>query len=384
MSLKLPYLKRVSTRINQPQLGFSLVELLIAMTIGIFAVGAALSVLSESEARKRSTGSVNNSNQAGAYAVYQLDQAIRSAGTGLGHESATSLNLPSGYGCFLNIAKSGNQIIPTAGLPAPFSSINSVRLAPVLIKQGATNQDGDIIVTMAGASGLAELPTKFGLSGSSTTTTLNLENNVNFKAADKVLLVGNSDTNCFVSQVESTFMASESSPQLALDGTYHADTIGGHNITDANAYTLNLGQTPHFNMFAVGENNTLVSYNIFDANNAAATTPNPSILVNNVVQMKALYGVEVAGAIQWRKPNGAYRFDKVQNNISKINAIKAIKLALVMKTDLQEKDRVSNNSIWLFNDTNRRTRFKITGTDRKFRHQLFEVTIPVRNNLLQP
>lgn len=328
---------------------------------------------------------MNNINQAGTYAVYQLDQAIRSAGTGLANESATSLGLSTPYGCLLNIAKSGTKIAPQAGFPAPFNVTNHLRVAPVLIRQRPANIGGDVIVTMAGTSGLAELPTKFSLSGGSTTTNLNLENNVNFKADSKVLLVGAANTDCFVSQVNDTFTASEHNSELPLAGDYHKASIGGDDITNANEYVLNLGQVPNFNMFGVGDNNTLFSYNIFEPNNAAASIPNPSVLINNVVQLQALYGIDVAGVIQWVQPSGAtYGFNSMKNNIAAISSIKAIKLAVIMKTDLQEKERVSNNKLYFFSDTNEEMSFNVTGADRKFRHQVFEVTIPVRNSLLQP
>lgn len=363
------------------QSGLSLIELLVAMTVGIFTVGAALSVLSVSEGRKRTTSSVNDINQAGTYAVYKMDQAIRSSGTGFGQNTLTNLGLSSAYGCLVNSKKNGNKILPNQPLPSPFDKTSgNIRLAPVLIKNGAKNTGGDVIISMYGTSGLAELPTKFSSTGS-TNSTLYLDNIVNFMANDKVLLVGAANSNCFVSQIDSNFTASEHSTAIALNGTYYAAKIRGLDISSANSYLLNLGQSPQFKAFAVGSNSNLYSYNFFEPANTLGNNPNPNIIVNNVDQLQAIYGVEIAGVFQWVQPTGDYAMANVNNDISKMASIKAIKLALIMKTDQEAKENVTQDELTLFSDTNQSVQVSIPASDRHYRYQVFETTIPVRNNL---
>jgi type IV pilus assembly protein PilW len=364
--------------------GFSLVELLIAMTIGIVTVAAALSVLKVNEGQKRTTSAVNDINQAGSYAIYQMDQAIRSAGTGLGHEVATSLGLPSAYGCTLNIAKNGVRIAPQNALPVPINKTSgSLRLAPVLIHDGATTNGGDVIITASGASGLAEIPTKFSNAGTSNTV-LNLENNVNFNANDIVLLVGNNNANCFISQVDSGFTASLANDPISLSGNYYAAKISNIDISTVDAYVLNLGQSPNFNIFTVDTSSNLFSYNIFEPPASNTNIQNPNILISNVFQMKAIYGIDDGTGLTWVRPTGAYSIANVRSDIAKIASIKAIKLALIMRTDLTEKQDISPNRITIFSETNVSINISIPADQRNFHYQTFETTIPVRNNLIQP
>ena len=69
-----------SVRLEQ---GFSLIELMVALVIGLVVSLAIYGVLNVNEAHKRTTTSVNDIDQSGTYAIYQLDKIIRSAGSGL-------------------------------------------------------------------------------------------------------------------------------------------------------------------------------------------------------------------------------------------------------------------------------------------------------------
>ncbi len=53
------------------------------MVIGLVLTLAVTSIVTVGEAQKRSTTSTNDMDQAGAYASYVLDRALRSAGSGL-------------------------------------------------------------------------------------------------------------------------------------------------------------------------------------------------------------------------------------------------------------------------------------------------------------
>ena len=62
--------------------GFSLVELMVSMVIGLVLTMAITVVLVRSESSKRSTTSVNDINQTAAYVTYVMDRHLRSAGSG--------------------------------------------------------------------------------------------------------------------------------------------------------------------------------------------------------------------------------------------------------------------------------------------------------------
>jgi type IV pilus assembly protein PilW len=110
--------------------GLSLVELLVAMAIGLVLTLAIATVMVTNEGRKRTINSVNDVNQTGAYASFVLDRALRSAGTGFAQRWQDA------FGCRLNVSLNNTVILPRPGpLPAPFAAVpnGSLRLAPVTV-----------------------------------------------------------------------------------------------------------------------------------------------------------------------------------------------------------------------------------------------------------
>ena len=198
----------------QQQLGFSLIEMMVALVIGLIASLAVYSVLTNFEGRKRTTTSVNSIDQAGTYALYQLDKKMRSAGSGFSAGIGTTKAATTTYGCQLNAISGGTQLLPkTSSFPDAFSAVSTtIRLAPVIIydaSAGAGGVNGDVVLTMAGNSGIAEVFTD--LTGAASSSQLNLANNMNFKANDLVLVarkpVASAIQPCLVEQVDSGFAA---------------------------------------------------------------------------------------------------------------------------------------------------------------------------------
>lgn len=372
------------------QSGFSLIELLVALIVGLLASMAVYSVMSVNEGRKRTTTSVNDIDQAGAYALYQIDQAVRNAGAGLGLEFNESQDVTSTLGCQLHAARSGAQIMPAGTFPAPFAAVNgNIRLAPIVIMDGAAGGGGDVIMAMSGSGGLSEIPTEFSTAASNLLQ-LNLENIVSFRANDRILLLDAASTQpCFISQVNATFVAKEDVSVLPLGGIFYQGVIAGNNITSAQTFAVNLGQTPSFTMLGVGANNILFQYDLFRAAAATADDANPATFIENAYQMHALYGVDIDGndtvaSIQWVTPTGNYASANLLNGSAVASArlatIKAIKIGLVLRASLDEAKKVSNNTLTLFSDT--ASPVTVTLNPNTFRYRAFEATIPLRNNLL--
>ena len=90
------------------QRGLTLIEMLVAMVIGLVVVLAVTSVVSLGEARKRSTTSTNDMNQSGSYAAYMIDRLLRSAGSGFAQTGTRGV-----FGCRLSAARSVDGIATT-------------------------------------------------------------------------------------------------------------------------------------------------------------------------------------------------------------------------------------------------------------------------------
>lgn len=382
------------TPVYSKQSGFSLIELLVAMIIGLIVSLAVYTVLTTFEARKRTTTSVNDTSQANTYALYQLDKKLRSAGSGFSAGLQGVQASVSTFGCLLNVALNGAQLLPRLGaFPGAFASVNpNIRLAPVVILDNVAGAQGDIIIAMSGNSGAAETATP--LTGIPSSTQLNVDNNINFKANDRVLAirspVGAAIQPCLFEQVENGFVPASAAVAVRLGGPYYQSTINGINLAGYidNTQALNLGQAPQFEMFAVGNNNTMFSYDLLNPPSAAPESPNPSIFIEGAYQMHALYGIDNDGdpnvaSINWVAPTGAYAAANLLTGTVAANTllstIKAVKIGLITRTALLEREIVSGASVTLFANA---TPLVVNLDNPNFRYQTAEITVPVRNSLM--
>lgn len=377
----------------------------MALIIGLVVSLAIYGVLSSSEGRKRTTTSTNDIDKAGTFALYQIDQALRSAGSGLvgGVNSGSRIQAASyTIGCQINAANNGTQVLPApATLPAPFDSLPSplnsnpvnFRLAPAIIMDGAAGTGGDVLMVMSGSGGLSETASDF--SAIPTSTTLNMLTVAGFNAGDIALIASPPSATaispCMIEQVSSALIPAAGLSVLPLAGQFYQDTVNGQALTGypSRAVALNLGKDPIFNLFAVGANNTLFKYNLLQPSTIATINdPNPSPFVDSVFQMQALYGVYTTtgnpSTLTWVAPTGAYSAASLLAGTPAANAvlsnIKAIKVGLVLQTALPEKNVVSANTIILFGSTAVPVTVNLTALN--YRYRAIEVTVPLRNALM--
>jgi type IV pilus assembly protein PilW len=390
------------------QVGVSLIELMVALVIGLVVSLAVFTVLNTNEARKRTTTSTNDIDQSAAYASYQLDKALRSAGSGF--VSGVNMNDSSGaasfpntpaadytLGCLLKAAKGGATVIPVAtAYPAPFdnviSTISAIRVAPIIIIDGGSSVRGDVIIAMQGSGGLSESINN--LVAAPATSQLIMTNTAGFTASDKMLLVSTNNAksiaggNCMIQQVTTPFNAAAiTNGAVDLAGDYYQASIGGVNITgfSAASVALNLGKLPAFSMFGVGANNTLFKYDLLLPKVTTGDDRNPMEYVDGVYQLEAIYGVAAtSGALTWTPPTGIFSAATLLNGSAASNTnlknIKAVRIALVMRTSLAEKDVVSSGQTKLFDNVGSALTLD-TSADNHYRFRVIESTIPVRNAL---
>ncbi|WP_193750026.1 PilW family protein [Cupriavidus sp. HMR-1] len=380
-------------------------------------VGAVFGMMSVSEGRKRTTMSVNDINQGGMFALYQLDKAVRSAGSGF------SQNWPLTYGCRLNVNLNGDQILPLpATIAAPFTGLpaqlGGLRLAPVLIVQNGTplaTGSSDVLITMAGNAGFGEIPAEFSgtapaLAGN--VVNLSLVNTMTFNDGNLVLVADRNDAQgnvqpCYVGQVQTGFTGSVA-VQLPLAGAYNASAgkDGDATSISATGIAMNLGNVgagnlPGFAVYGVGANQTLMFYDLLQSGgNGYGTVP----LADGVLEMHALYGIDPNnnGTISWQAPTGAFDAAQLSNGsqtaAANLYAIKAVRIGLILRTSLPERAQqligspstatatgvVSPGPLVLFADVPGLSYTRtLQGAEQNYRYRVFETTIPLRNTLLQ-
>jgi type IV pilus assembly protein PilW len=302
------------------------------------------------------------------------------------------------------MALSGALLAPATAFPAPFNLVStSIKVAPVIIYAGAAGAGGDVIVTMAGNAGLGEAPISFP--DTPTAAAVNLSNHAGVRANDILLLTDISPPSvagvvditavgvapCLMEQVDSTFIPIAGDNKIVpLAGKYYLATIDGHSATDytsdsSSKQVINLGASPNLNMYAVGPNNTLMKYDLMQnlQSNSTLANANPGIYVDGVYQMKALYGVGPA-PLTWFAPTGAFSAASLLTGTAaakkNLKSIKAIKVGVVMRTSLLERETVNASSLILFSDTGLPVTVDLSPTT--FRYRSFEAVIPLRNPLM--
>ena len=414
--------------------GFSLIELLVAMVIGLVVTLAVTSVLIRSEGSKRSSTSVNEINQTGAYTAFVLDRVIRSAGSGY------SQRWSDVYGCLLDVSKAGSSVLPVPATIAASSAFRNItatsaplpiRLAPLIIGKDLANTTGsgaevrgDVLLVMAGSAGVGESPQPVNPGSVDVTTSppqLQLQNTLGYRTSDLVLL---SDTGvsggCMMQQV-GTRAATDYGQVLPLAGDYYKATGTNVALTSFGASTiaLQMGSSttnrPQFFAYAVGENRTLYSYDLLNPLPTGGVDNRPDVAIaDNVVEMRAVYGLDTTtppdGIIDsWRPATGAFAASALTDGSaasrSLLRQIIAVRVGLILRTSLQERSAATSASGATAQETFQQpnaanlTLFEgltdaggtslsytrsVTGGDLLYRYRPVDVTIPLRNVQLAP
>lgn len=374
----------------------TLVELLVAMIIGLALTLAITSLLIASENHKRTTTSTNDAEQTGAYAFYALDRSLRSAGSSFA-ESAYVTDRGV-MGCKLNAA----TIWPRASaLPTPFGTSSfqvtsaNLRMAPALIaKNQSLSGTDDVLVVMGGsgaAGGVSRQVTNAG-----TSTTLVLDNTVGFLPGDVALVSQSLVSDCLIEQV-----ASVSGSTLNLGGTYYtagSSTTLATLSSSTSSYVTPLGNAAANNiqltLFGVGSNRTLYSYDLLQnlklVQGSGADTS--QAIADGVDQMHAIYGIDTNGdGIQdnWAGASDAgYDIATVMATPATMRTIVAVRVALVMRGQYPDKNLVSPATLTLFSGltnaggTSLQQTVNLSANDQNYRYRVFEFTVPLRNMLL--
>lgn len=425
--------------------GVTLIELMVALVIGLVLSLAMFLVMASAEGRKRTITSTSDVSQTGNYAMILMDQWLRNAGNGFTKSAAYT------FGCKLNAYRSSTQILPTvsnAALPSPFASVNIgtgtstlgvFRLAPVLILPNQTTpsvsgQTSDVLVIMGGAAGTGGVPVQF--SAIPTTSQLTLSNTTAFAANDQLLLTSMEPSttanysesgsltsvnaaDCFIDQANTV----TSTTVLGLGGDYHNTP---ESLSDNSAAmvlgNVAAGRPPQFLVIGVGDHNTLYSYDLL--NTAGDSTRTALARADGVFELHALYGIDknCDGKIssdEWVSPtDSTYSVANLMSGSMQettnqpidaaarltacstlttandyLQKILAIRIGLILRTSLPEKDAVSLNTLTLFSDlgddltytrTLKTDTQDATRLEQHYRYRTVEMTIPLRNPLMLP
>lgn len=395
--------------VRRPVSGFSLIELMVSMAIALVLTIVIARVMIDSDASKRTSTALNDANQNGAIAAYELDRLLRSSGSGF----MQSWNASNGnaLGCLVR-ARLNNAIVlprPTA-FPAPFAATpQNVRLVPFVIMRaaGATAADSDVLRVMGGNSGFAEVGRRiYGTTPNAATAavptaeSIRLINILGWKQDDLVLLTGAAN-GCTLQQV-GTVPTGNTGQILTLGGPYAQAgsnaTVPLYDYAGGNTFAIHLGNIsseatrnnpPDFRMYGVDTATaSLVTYDMLQQTGNALPIP----IADSVVGMKAAYGIDanldgvIDGDNSWVAPTGNYAGTEAALLSGSaaaqqlLRTIVAVRVALVVRSPLAEKNDVNPvSSLTLFAGSPAAITRTLTADEKKFRHRVVEITVPIRN-----
>ena len=371
------------------QRGFSLVELMVAVVIGLALTLALTTIMVRYEGGRRTLTSSNDLSLTSAFVSFALDRELRSAGSGFAQS-------PEIFGCTLRVARNNAQILPrAAAFPTPFDQVDpSPRLVPLLIHAGLGAGGSDVLAVVTGASGLGEL----GIDVkplSATDADLRIRNTVGVVANDLVL-VAEQGRGCLMEQVTSPFTGG-ASELISFGGVYAASNVDGLRLSDfgssanpSKVWPMGnvVGRAPQMQLLGVGDKATLFSYDLLRLTGGDTAQP----LANGVVDMRALYGVDTDsdGRIDsWISPTTAgYTVASLSDGSSaaraRLQTILAVRVGVILRSDRVDANALSPSSIVLFSDLSGGVKYTrtLSASEQLQKFRGVEFTVPLRNAML--
>ena len=338
------------------QAGFSLVEILVGLVIGLLATLVIMQVFAVFEGQKRTTTGTADAQTNGSIALYTIAHELQMAGYGL---------LPA-------------TDSPLECTTLAFGATGITDISPVTITDGgaaAGASDSISIRYATSASGGVPSPITAPPAGNNAT----IDNNLGCQVDDIAMIVNG--TSCNLTKVT----ALPDFITITLQ-----DPTGA--IVDANLSCLGAWNVT---VFGVNPN-----YDPADpANSQAYLERNGAPSVADIVNMQAQYGVSASASsnqvTQWVDASGA---TWAAPTVADRNRIKAVRIAVVARNGLLEKDNVSNacSSLtadaptglcaWSATSASPLISSPAPAIDlsndpvwRRYRYRVFETIVPLRN-----
>ncbi len=360
--------------------GFSLIEILVAATIGVIASVVIFQVFAVFEGQKRTTASGGEAQTNGTLALFMLERELRMAGY--------AINNLDFLGCSIQGWDEQN-----AG-----GTAFTLKLVPVEITQGAGSTPGvagapDTISLMYGSGELVPSPAQISQGMPSPSSDFKVTNRYGFKEGD-IVIAAEVGKDCTLAQVSTLPGAAGNTDNVVHNSGNYTDPAkgvqvptrynkpGGLGVSYSTGGKLfNIGSLPTNNVYSV-LNAQLMRQQLLSGPPGAA----PLAFYDSIVQIQAQYGkdtnsdgildlfdeVTPASAAQWAQ-------------------VLSVRLAVVARSSLYEKEEVSPATIRLWEDcaapcspTTTGPVWTLTADERHYRYKVFQTVVPIRNMLWRP
>jgi type IV pilus assembly protein PilW len=257
--------------------GFSLIEIMVGLVIGMMAIVIMLQMLSNADANKRNTVGGNDAQMNTSIALYNLEREIRTAGYGLSNAAL--------LGCTLAYTPTGESATVTLDAIAP------IVINPATTQVPAGDANTDTLLVMYGSS---DNPAEGrAMTSTSTSTSYTVSNPSDFTVGDFVIaeaLTRPTPPNCTLKLSKVTGITGAS---LTVSNGVASLPVG--------SVVFNLGRAPVIRAYAIRKGIlTMCDYTAKNCGTSSyATTPDPDVWVpvaSSIVSLRAQYGRDTSTA----------------------------------------------------------------------------------------
>jgi type IV pilus assembly protein PilW len=346
--------------------GFSLIELMVAMAIGLFGVIVMMQVYASYEASKRSTTSGGDAMNEGITAIYALQRDVRMGGFGIADPKLLGCNLLLRAGVTLNAM--APVTINHASIPAGDGNTDTLL---VVYATTSSSPQGDKINPAANG---VQTPSAFAVNDWLVQAPASRLNQV--APADPAFTA-------YLAVISAACV-----PTLALDQAAAVVAAPTHNLTLTSAAALGSGNTlfnlgpraPKIVAYAIrGGNLTVCDYTVNDCS-AAGSTGDPAVWVpiaSNIVSMRAEYGRDTTAVGSMLGVVNLYDQTTPATACTWMRT-SAVRLALVARSVQTAGGATTAAPVW---DGSANNPINLTGNPawQNYRYKVFQTVVPIRN-----
>jgi len=344
--------------------GFSLVEIMVGMVIGMLGIIVMMQVFALAEAQKRATTGGGDAQSNGAIALYGLQRDLRQAGYGISDVNLVGCSVQLRAG--VSLASMAPLTIYRAGSvnpPIPAGDANTDSLLVVYGNASAAPQ-GDGVTGQPIAWLTYHSPQIYSVMAPGS-----------FNVGDQVIAFPSARP----SPCNLTMEPVVAVPGLG-DTSYNIEVATGQPY-GGGSRLYDLGPAPRIWAYAIRNGNlTFCDYMANDCS-VAANTGNAAIWVpiaNNIVSMRAQYGKDtntpmhgIVNAYDQTTPAAACDWVKTS----------AVRIALVARNGNFEKDTVTASALTWSGSPGVPIDLSADSNWQHYRYKVFETVIPMRNVL---
>ena len=374
---------------KRTQYGMTLVEVLVAVAIGLIGILIITQAYLASDSFNRSTLGEGGAQTNGTIALYTVQRDLRMSGYGMSDSRALACDNIDWY---YNGAYSANM---TGG------TLPNISLAPVVITPGAGAPDAITVMYSTDASRM--VPATLTKPMPSPSAELNVDGTAGFMSGDVVLLV--SDTapvTCTMEQISTVQTASAKIQHNSGVATpYNPPSGGSFTAYGTNSLVFNLG-TPIVNIYSVAKTDptctTGCQASLQLTDNTLLGGGAPVDLLDGIVDLKAQYGKDngvnngTVSQTTYTASDGVIdSYDNTKPTTSvEWQQVLSVRLAVLARVGHYEKPATpggnctatttmptwSGSSGSPFNAIDVAT---ASSQDRCYKYRVFETVVPLRN-----